>query len=205
MVSSTREQISALEELEMRYKLQADYSENQIALLEREAAAAERAAEAYRKKWNVDKEGYSLNTAGARVNMEMPSEAYIKQVAQAQGLTPQQTVQLIDEYFSNGRASGFNLAGTLNQNGESWFTAVAKAAEKLNTQNLRQEAGSSGTMNSQTTTGLTTETVTKNGTSKTVTINIGGSSRNVNVASQSDADNLVSVMRELERQSGTAA
>lgn len=205
VVSSTREQISALEELEMRYKLQADYSENQIALLEREAAAAERAAEAYRKKWNVDKEGYSLNTAGERVNMTMPSEAYIKQVAQAQGLTPQQTVQLIDEYFRNGRASGFNLAGTLNRNGESWFTVVAQAAEKLNTQNLRQEAGSGGTMNSPTTTGLTTETVTQNGTSKTVTINIGGSSRNVNVASQSDADNLVSVMRELERQSGTAA
>lgn len=50
----------------MRYKLSADYSEAQIALLEREAAAAEKAAEAYRKKWNVDKDGFSTNSSGQR-------------------------------------------------------------------------------------------------------------------------------------------
>jgi hypothetical protein len=66
----TREAIQAHEDamdrILMKHKLSADYTERQIALLEREAAAAEKAAEAYRKKWNMDKEGYSLNTAGER-------------------------------------------------------------------------------------------------------------------------------------------
>lgn len=60
-------QQEAMDKLLMKYTLSADYTERQIKLLEREAAAAEKAAEAYRKKWNVDKEGYSLNTAGERV------------------------------------------------------------------------------------------------------------------------------------------
>lgn len=57
----------AMDKVLMKYTLSADYTERQIKLLEREAAAAEKAAEAYRKKWNMDKEGYSLNTAGERV------------------------------------------------------------------------------------------------------------------------------------------
>lgn len=57
----------AMDKLLMKYTMTADYTERQIKLLEREAAAAEKAAEAYRKKWNMDKEGYSLNTAGERV------------------------------------------------------------------------------------------------------------------------------------------
>lgn len=58
----------AMDKLLMKYTMTADYTERQIKLLEREAAAAEKAAEAYRKKWNMDKEGYSLNTAGDRIN-----------------------------------------------------------------------------------------------------------------------------------------
>lgn len=58
----------AMDKLLMKYTMTADYTERQIKLLEREAAAAEKAAEAYRKKWNMDKEGYSLNTAGERIN-----------------------------------------------------------------------------------------------------------------------------------------
>lgn len=59
-------QKDAMAEMLMRYTMTADLTERQIALLEREAAAAEKAAEAYRKKWNMDKEGYALNTAGER-------------------------------------------------------------------------------------------------------------------------------------------
>lgn len=57
----------AMDKVLMKYTLSAEYTERQIKLLEREAAAAEKAAEAYRKKWKMDKEGYSLNTAGERV------------------------------------------------------------------------------------------------------------------------------------------
>lgn len=60
-------QADAMAKMLMQYTLSADYSERQIAILEREAAAEERLAEARRKRLNVDKEGYSLNTAGERV------------------------------------------------------------------------------------------------------------------------------------------
>jgi hypothetical protein len=69
----------------MKYTMTADYTERQIALLEREAAAAERAAEAYRKKWNMDKEGYSLNTAGERALQGESKEQVDADVARRYG------------------------------------------------------------------------------------------------------------------------
>lgn len=59
-------QAEAMDKLMERYTMSGEMTERQIARLEREAAAAEKTAEAYRKKWNMDKEGYSLNTAGER-------------------------------------------------------------------------------------------------------------------------------------------
>lgn len=86
---ATREAIEAqndaLDKLAMKYTMTADYTERQIKLLEREAAAAEKAAEAYRKKWNMDKEGYSLNTAGERVNAGESQSDVDKDVANRYG------------------------------------------------------------------------------------------------------------------------
>lgn len=86
---ANREAIQAQEEamdrILMRYKLSADYTERQIALLEREAAAAEKAAEAYRKKWNMDKEGYSLNTAGERALQGESQDTINKDIARRYG------------------------------------------------------------------------------------------------------------------------
>lgn len=59
-------QSDAMAQMLMRYTMTANLTERQIALLEREAAAANKAAEAYRKKWNMDAEGYALNTKGER-------------------------------------------------------------------------------------------------------------------------------------------
>lgn len=75
----------AMDKLLMKYTLSADYTERQIALLEREAAAAEKAAEAYRKKWNMDKEGYSLNTAGERINQGESQQQVDEDVARRYG------------------------------------------------------------------------------------------------------------------------
>ena len=85
----TREAIraheDAMDRIIMKHKLSADYTERQIALLEREAAAAERAAEAYRKKWNMDKEGYSLNTAGERALQGESQDTINKDIARRYG------------------------------------------------------------------------------------------------------------------------
>ena len=75
----------AMDRILMKHKLSADYTERQIALLEREAAAAEKAAEAYRKKWNMDKEGYSLNTAGERINQGETQEQIDEDVKRRYG------------------------------------------------------------------------------------------------------------------------
>lgn len=86
---ATREAVEVQEEamdrILMKYTMTADYTERQIALLEREAAAAERAAEAYRKKWNMDKEGYSLNTAGERALQGETKEQIDADVARRYG------------------------------------------------------------------------------------------------------------------------
>jgi TP901 family phage tail tape measure protein len=78
-------QQDAMDKLMMKYTMSADYTERQIKLLEREAAAAEKAAEAYRKKWNMDKEGYSLNTAGERVLGGESQEDIDKAIAELYG------------------------------------------------------------------------------------------------------------------------
>jgi hypothetical protein len=86
---ATREAVQAQEEamdrILMKYTMTADYTERQISLVEREAAAAERAAEAYRKKWNMDKEGYSLNTAGERALQGETKEQIDADVARRYG------------------------------------------------------------------------------------------------------------------------
>src|SRR5215217_187667 len=57
----------AMAKLLMPYTMTKDLSERQIKILDEEAAAVERLQRAYEKKWNMDKEHYSLNTAGERV------------------------------------------------------------------------------------------------------------------------------------------
>lgn len=78
-------QEDAMDRLLMKYTMSADYTERQIKLLEREAAAAEKAAEAYRKKWNMDKEGYALNTAGERVMGGESQDQVDKSIAEMYG------------------------------------------------------------------------------------------------------------------------
>ncbi|MBD9395138.1 phage tail tape measure protein [Acidovorax sp. ACV01] len=78
-------QKDVMAEMLMRYTMTADLTERQIALLEREAAAAEKAAEAYRKKWNMDKEGYSLNTAGQRALQGESQETIDADIAKRYG------------------------------------------------------------------------------------------------------------------------
>lgn len=147
-----------------------------------------------------------LRQGSATMTNEYGSRTGIVNFLKAAGVDDEEVARRIANEFadSNGDIVYSNNPGQLKYGGaNSTLTqALLKAAEQYTFGEGRNAAKARG---SDTTTGLTTETVTKNGTSKTVTINIGGSSRNVNVASQSDADNLVSVMRELERQSGTAA
>ena len=78
-------QKDVMAEMLMRYTMTADLTERQIRLLEREAAAANKAAEAYRKKWNMDKEGYALNTKGERILQGESQETINADIARRYG------------------------------------------------------------------------------------------------------------------------
>lgn len=59
-----RKQEEALDRIAMKYKLTADYTERQIALLEKDLALQERRDALERKRLNVDKNGFSLDKNG---------------------------------------------------------------------------------------------------------------------------------------------
>lgn len=191
-VTATNSQSDAMDKLEMRYKNSAAYTEKQIAILEREAAATEKAAEAKRKYWNVDKDGFTLDNNGQRMQQSVPTERYVYDTAKSQGLTEQQAVALVDQYMRNGKASGMPQPG-LGGASKDWFTVVNEAISKQVVANGRRAASAPAADASTGSAG------------KTLTINLNGKSTTVKVASDADANNLVSFLRELENSGGTAS
>lgn len=194
--SATQAQTDAMDKIEMRYKNSADYTERQIALLEREAAAAERAAEAKRKYWNVDKDGFTLDNNGQRMQQSVPTERYVYDTAKGQGLTEQQALALVDQYMRNGKVSGMGQQGLGAS--KDWFTVVNEAVNKQVLSNARTAANTPANTSNNT-------TGTNTNTNKTVTINVGGKSQTIGVNSDSDVNKLTSILRELESAAGTSA
>ena len=120
VTDASEKQADAMAKMLMQYTMSADYSERQIALLEREAAAAEKAAEAKRKYWNVDKEGFTLDNNGQRMQQSVPTGNYVYETAKSQGLTEEEALALMDRYFKNGQGVG-------TTKGTDWFSTVNKA------------------------------------------------------------------------------
>ncbi|RYF77399.1 MAG: hypothetical protein EOO29_21535, partial [Comamonadaceae bacterium] len=79
------DQSDALAQMLERYTMTADRSERQIALIERETEAIEKQNEVRRERLNIDKEGYSLNTAGERVLVGETQESVDKDIANRYG------------------------------------------------------------------------------------------------------------------------
>ena len=209
-VQATNAHSDALEKLNMQYKLSADYSEAQIALLEKEAAAAERAAEAYRKKWNIDKDSFTLDKNGQRMQQSVPTGRYVYDTAKAQGLSDEEALRLMDRFFQNGRATGWGGQTGINGPSKDWFTIVNEAINEAVIESARRRVagGGGGTSSKQppTTSTQSTGVATRDSTTnKTVTINIGGRSQTVKVASDADANALTAILRELENAAGTSS
>ena len=191
----------AMELLLTKYKLSADYTPRQIALLEAETAALEKAAEAKRKYWNVDKDGFSLDANGQRMQQSVPTDRYVLDAAKSQGLTDQQAVELVDRFIRNGEGVGMI-------NGMDWFSSVNKAISDLVVEEARKRATAANTPVAPTpNTAPTTATGSGSGTTvgMNVNISIGGKSTSIGVKSQADADNLVGILRTLETAAGTSA
>lgn len=213
--AATERQADAMDKMLMRYKLSSDYSEGQIELLEREAAAAEKAAEAYRKKWNIDKDGFTLDANGQRMQQSMPTERYVYDTAKGQGLSEQEALALVDQFMANGRPSGMPNRGLGAS--KDWFTVVNEAINKQVMKNARQKVNSPAAPAPGTTTTTSTPAggapsrqstggaPSRQSAGKTVTVNIGGRSTHINTSSDADANNLVGMLRQLETDSRRAS
>ena len=136
-----RAQEDAMDRLNMRYKLSADYSERQIALLEREAAAAEKAAEAKRRYWNVDKDGFTLDANGQRQQMSVPTGEFVFQAAKSAGLSEEEALALMDKYFQNGKPTGVAQRNGINGPSRDWFSIVNEAISKAVIDKARENTG----------------------------------------------------------------
>lgn len=115
---AAREQLTELERLNAA-------KEREIAAQEKANQLMEREAELRRKKWNVDKEGFTLDSNGQRMQQSVPTGNYVLETAKGQGLTEEIALELMDRFFQNGRGVG-------GEGGLDWFSAVNKAiAERV--------------------------------------------------------------------------
>lgn len=206
VAAATDRQSEAMDKLLMRYKNSADYTESQIKLLEREAAAAERAAEAYRKKWNIDKDGFTLDKNGQRMQQSAPTERYVYDTAKSQGLSEQEALALTDRFMQNGRPSG--MRGGILGASSDWFSQVNAAINEQVMANARAKVSNPTVAPNDTTstTGSQRPATPSAGSTRTVNVTInGGRSRSINTASAQDSDALVSLLRQLESEGGRAA
>ncbi|MHB8949312.1 MAG: phage tail tape measure protein [Rhodoferax sp.] len=103
--------------------------ERQNAAQERANAAIEKAAELERKRQNVDKEGFMLNTAGERVSINKPTQRSVYENAKGQGLTEAQSLQISNQFIQNGQQAGYGGANAMA--GENWGTELQKSIDKL--------------------------------------------------------------------------
>lgn len=165
-----------------------EQKERKIALDEREAAVA-----------NKMREG------SASMSSDVMTRTGIVNFLKQAGVDNEAIARQIANEFadSQGNIVYSNNPGQLKYGGQgSTLTqALLKAAETYTFSNQRSAPANAPGVQVP-----TAPVPTKDTTSgKTVTINIGGRSQNVRVASDQDANNLTSILRQLETQAGTAA
>jgi len=165
----------------------------------RNIEASEKQAEAERKRLNVDKDGFSLDKSGGRLSMggDLTTLTGVMNFLKQAGLDDTQAKRVAVE-FSDGKGNipYFSNPGQMKYGGatSTISQALLKAAERTTFGGASVGGASVG--------GAAEETATARSTN--VTVNIGGRTQTIGVASQADANTLVSVLRDLENQSGTS-
>ncbi len=137
-LTRTAEQLKAQQDawdtLLMRYKLSADYTENQITLLEKQNALLERAAELERKRLNIDKEGFSTDSSGNRIAMggDPTNKTGLAAFLKAAGVDDDAAVRQIVADFTDekGNVPYQGSRGMKKYGGSSISDSLLRAAEK---------------------------------------------------------------------------
>jgi TP901 family phage tail tape measure protein len=139
-------QADAMDAILMKHKLSADYNERELAQIERVTEALERQNEARNKRLNIDKEGYSLNTAGERVLAGERQEDVDKDIAQRYG---QENVDNPDAQRARQLATMLKLMAQIggnvsDQGSSSQIAAMRRELQELEARLLNGVGGSSG-------------------------------------------------------------
>ena len=212
-------QSEAMDTLAMKYKLLADYTISQTALLEKQTDATRKLTEAENKRRGVDKDGFSANPDGSRVVMggDLTTRTGIFNFLKSAGVTDEAKARGITSEFANskGEIDYFNNAGQIKYGGagSTMSQALLKAAEAFVFSSKIPTAPTAGGVQlpastvAGTTVAATTVAATTPGTntSRVITINIGNSSTNISVASEQDANNLQSLLQKLAQSKSVSA
>ena len=94
------EEISALDQLNKA-------KEREVAILEKANELKEREQELYRKKWQMDKEGYSVDADGKRIEQVNETQQSIYNKGKDAGLTAKQAQELADRFAPRGKDQFF--------------------------------------------------------------------------------------------------
>lgn len=197
-VKLTAEQVKSLEDaqdrLAMKYKLSADYTERQIALLEKENALVERRNTLERDRLAIDKEGFSTGKGGQRLvaGTEIGTLTGIAAFLKAAGVADDAAARKLALEFSDGKGDipYMSNPGQKKYGGDTLSMALLKAAETY-TFGPGLNGGGAKTPSS----------IPPPGTS--VTINLNGTSRTVQTDA-AGAATLQEVLRQLADARGTS-
>ena len=174
------DETAALERLNEEREREISAQEKAIQLSEREDALR-------RKRLNIDKEGFSLNTNGQRIEQFVANRRSVFEQAKSAGLDDA-TALRIAEQFIGERGDKQGLGGA--QPGIPWEVVVQEAINNAVLEMARKNSQSQGQ-------GGTGGSAGSSG-GRTITINLNGTRREVNVASDADAAALESIFRDLE-------
>ena len=154
----------------------------EISAQEKALDLAERAAAVERKQRNIDKQGYALDNDGNRLQQSVPYENYVLENAKSQGLSEATAVELLDQFFQNGRA--IKPAGSSTN--LDWFSAVNKAIADRVVQETRQRAAAPGAQQG-------------GGANYISNITLNGTTSHVRFADRESQNATEALLRELER------
>jgi len=127
---ATNANSDALERLNMRYMQSSDYTQRQIELLRQEAAATEQAAEAKRKYWNVDKDGFTLDSNGQRMQQFVWNRASIIDYLKQAGIEDVLAEELAKQFVKPDGTTGYMAsAAQLKWGGQ--YSTLSQALGKM--------------------------------------------------------------------------
>lgn len=178
--------------------------------LEAVARAAERAAEAERKRRNVDKEGFSTGADGQRINALGNTYQSVFNSARSQGATDEQARFIANRFFPEGRGApsgsainesnssgGFSNGGDLSTAILSEITKLTRAgllgktAEQLNSERRQQQPQQQQQ-----------QPQPAIGAAYTVNVNLGNNRTSIRTASQADAQALTNLLQTIGQAAG---